>query len=235
MLAFYELVDPVTRSNRKIVQIPEQRFIQFQSDELVDPDTAAALLDAMRNAAGQDPETELAYVALIEGLGNAQEHAYPANRPPQVFPPVSRWWAAGSYDPAKHQLEFVVYDQGAGIPVTLPWQPFFPSVLRLCAPARTDADLIAAAIRYGHSRHVRAKAKLEKIKGRGNGLWTICALIPELKGSVVRIVSGHGEVTVRGHKHITKTEHSTPFCGTLLHWTLKLPPAPESPALVPVL
>jgi hypothetical protein len=143
-----------------------------------------------------------------------------------VGPYFKRWWAAGSYDPAEEVLQFAVYDRGVGIATTLPRQPFYESILRLTAPERTEADIIAGGIRYGRTRHKAAHRAGHPTKpGRGNGLWTICRIVEDLEGSFVRITSGKGEVEFHGRRDVRKKNHAEPLCGTLVEWILKLPPS----------
>ncbi|HEY5411967.1 MAG TPA: hypothetical protein VIJ94_14690 [Caulobacteraceae bacterium] len=225
MLGFYDLVEATARPD----ELPDAgpvKFVKFLSEELVQGRIADRLLDSLSDTAGRDPQRVYAYAALMEAINNVRNHAYPDDRIPSVFPAVPRWWAAGSYDTRTQTLQFVVYDQGVGIPATLPKRPFFQAVRRFCPPEFNDADVIAGAIRYGRSRFLsqrqsgRAEADGE---GRGNGLWAICKMIPELTGSSVRILSGHGEVTYSGKREVAKKVHDAPFCGTLIEWTLKLP------------
>ncbi len=230
-LGFYELVDAGGRtSDISDPQIGSLRFVPFVSEEEVTGQRADELLEALRNAAGQAPKREEAYSALVEAIGNVRGHAYPADAPPVIGPVCHRWWAAGAYDPILGVLQFAVYDRGVGIACTLPKQPFFSSILRLTAPERTDADVIAGAIRYGRSRHATERRKGNRIpQGRGNGLWTICQIVEELEGSYVRITSGRGSVEYHGKRDVRKKKYSNTFCGTLVEWTLKLPPEPPNP------
>lgn len=230
-LGFYELVKPVdTTAEFEPPAEGELRFVQFVSDELVNGIWAEQLLDALRDAAGAAPKRELAYGALLEAIGNVRGHAYPKDSPPDVIERVPNWWAAGAYDPKRGVLEFAVYDRGVGIPSTLPKQDFFASILRLTSPERTDADVIAGAIRYGRTRHSLSRRKGGHAPlGRGNGLWSICKIVEELEGSFVRISSERGEVEYHGRRDVRKKDHANPFTGTLVEWTLKLPPDLATP------
>lgn len=103
--------------------------------------------------------------------------------------------------------------------------------MRFCPPEFTDADLIRGGIRFGRSRFrasqrggaAPSKGRPEPGSGRGNGLWAICDMIEQLKGSHVRIVSGQGEVIYPGGRAVQKLDYANPFCGTLIEWNLKLP------------
>lgn len=209
------------------------RFVPFISGQRVQQSQARLLIDQLGSIAGQTPERSYIYNALVEAIKNVKHHAYPAGGGIDIMPSVSRWWAAGAYDPENDLLQFVVYDQGVGIPATLPKQSFWNSILRFCPPERSDADVIAGGIRYGRSRFMSmvkaegATGQPEPTSHRGNGLWAICHFIPQLEGSYVRIHSGRGEVVFSGRKNVVRKLHDSPFCGTLIQWNLKLPPLAE--------
>jgi hypothetical protein len=235
-LGFYSLVDARGRSaDAPVESTGGAKFVQFVSGQKVEQTVAKDLIDRLAAVAGRDPERQYVYAALVEAIKNVRHHAYP---PEELgagsLPTVSRWWAAAAFDPDKDLLQFVVYDQGVGIPTTLPRQPFINSVLRFCPPEWKDADLIAGGIRLGRtrfravgrSRFGEAGARApDPAEGRGNGLWTICHMIPQLQGSQVRIVSGRGEAVFAGGRAVSKLNHNNPFCGTLIEWNLKLPAA----------
>jgi hypothetical protein len=239
-LGMYNLVEAVGRTAEgPMVMTPPGalRFVQFHSGTKVEQREARKLIDSLKDAAGHEPEREYVYAALVEAIKNVKHHAYPdADEYLDRLPTVSTWWAAGAFDPDQQVLQFVVYDQGVGIPATLPRQTFFQSVRRLCPLEWNDADVIAGGIRYGRTRfrsggkEVTVQPRLDAgadskyaPSGRGNGLWAICHFIPQLEGSSVRIMSGHGEVVYSGGRAVTKVQHVNPFCGTLIQWTLKLP------------
>lgn len=231
-LGFYELVDAHGRTAESVYSVdsPDRlRFVQFLSGERVEQSEARKLIDSLRAACGQEPEKEYIYAALVEAIKNVKHHAYLGGDTADGIPSVSKWWVAGAYDPEHRLLQFAVYDQGVGIPKTLPKRPFFESVRRFCRPEFTDADVIAGGIRYSRTRFKsrgRPGANTDdddEQDGRGNGLWTICHFLKELDGSSVRIVSGRGEAISSGGRSVIRKDYNNPFCGTLIQWNLKLP------------
>lgn len=222
-LGLFTLVDVIRPEPAPRVS-GELKFVRFLSAQRLEKGLAKSLIADLRGLCGQDPEREYIYLALVEAIKNVRHHAYIHEQAGDI-PVVGRWWAAGAYDAAQGVLQFAVYDQGAGIPHTLPKRPFYQSVLRLSRPERTDADLIAGALRYGRSR-LRSTRVVDNDEGRGNGLWSICEFIPKGSGSSVRIASGKGEVIYDGGRVPHRIDYDNPFCGTLIEWTLKLPPVP---------
>ncbi len=59
--------------------------------------------------------------------------------------------------------------------------------------------------------------------GRGNGLWRMAKLVDGCPGSQVQIYSGLGRVIYSGPEQCEKSILPSKFCGTLIHWDLKLP------------
>jgi anti-sigma regulatory factor (Ser/Thr protein kinase) len=215
MLGFYDLVEAVGRTAPEApTPSGSLKFVQFVFAEVADGEFAEKLIEKLRAVGGETPDREAVYAALIEAILNVTQHAYP-DPAPSVVPRQRKWWAAGSFNEERQLLEFVVYDQGVGIPNTLPKRRFFEAILTLSAPERTDADLIEGAIEFGRTSTEQPE--------RGNGLWTICSLVKDLDGSIVRIHSGRGQLTYDHAGKTRKTVYANPFCGTLIQWSLRLP------------
>jgi len=214
-LGFYTFVQAAGRSGLEDQPISTGRqFVQFETGSEVRGAQARAIIESIASVAGSTPRREDIYSGLVEAMMNVNNHAY-LDRPPEVFSPVDSWWIAGSYEQATETLEFVVYDQGVGIPSRIPTDQTYFGFLRRFMKGSEDADLIEAAIELGRTS--------TDMPGRGNGLWTICRVAAELDGSSVRIQSGRGDVTYSSDGKITKTAYGNPFCGTLVQWTLRMP------------
>lgn len=229
-LGLQQLVGAKIRTGEHVENGSGLTFMPFISGELVHQQLARQLLDGLEAIGGRAPERAYIYTALVEAIKNVKHHAYPDDTLDRAVPSIPRWWAAAAYDPSAETLQFVVYDQGIGIPSTLPRRNIWKAVKEHCPAEFTDADVIVGGIAYGRSRFQTAKKSAKDAgpqglpSGRGNGLWAICRFIPEQTESFVRILSGRGEVTYRGHNAIDKSNHEHPFCGTLIQWNIKLPP-----------
>jgi len=214
-LGFYKLVKASVRTGGDPQGGFQVRFVPFVSASLVQGELIDDLIEQLKTAAGATPKRIATYGALLEAIKNVRNHAYPSDADLQLPPRVERWWGAGAYDPNERSLTFAMFDQGVGIPATLPKRQMWRDLLKLCPPEWTDADVIEGAIELGRT----STGRLE----RGNGLWTIVSLVRELPGSEVRILSGRGELTYRSDGTISKRLHANPFCGTLIEWSLILP------------
>lgn len=215
-LGFYTLVDASDRTADagEPDLTFDLKFVPFISGFEVEGEAADVLIKALAAAAGRTTRRFATYNALVEAMKNVKIHAYPDEALPSLVPVAHRWWAAGAYSPADQTLEFSMYDQGVGIPATLPRRDIWQAVKEWCPPEFNDADVIQGAIELGRSA--------SGLRERGNGLWTICRLVDELPGSQVRILSGRGELIYAGSDNMEKKLHDNPFCGTLIQWSLNL-------------
>ncbi|WP_152492625.1 hypothetical protein [Roseovarius sp. THAF27] len=171
------------------------------------------LLARAANILGQDP---LIYPALTEAAYNATLHAYPDDQPTEFPIPAKCWWATACWNIEGGVVKFIVYDQGVGIPATLPrskhWEQvraLFPQGLRV---ATADASrLIAAAIQFD-------RTSLEG--GHGKGLQDVVTPVDKTVGAKVRLLSGTGKVTYHNGGGVKLEDETLHIGGTLVEWTI---------------
>jgi hypothetical protein len=160
---------------------------------------------------------------LQEAMNNIQAHAYPVDIAPRLKPmPSMRWWIAGYRNATAREIVFMAYDQGVGIPCTLPRTFAETARAALAAVGRAlgdngatiDHHLLMAAMRIGRTSTGQAQ--------HGKGLNDFRRLIDssaEGAGSL-RVLSGHGAYLYTSRDG----EHSDPlsrlFDGTLIVWRL---------------
>lgn len=191
-----------------------RQTLRYQSGRTSDGKGVKELRQRLERLAGQPVGRRvLVYNAIAEALKNV-DHAYPRWFRSWPYPSSRRWWTSGFWDPSSRTVGLQLYDQGAGIPRTLPRQSQFPRLLRLLEPERNDSGLIAAAMEYGRTS--------TGLKGRGKGLAEMADWIESSQSGFLRILSGHGEVTYRPGGAITKRENDAAFDGTLVQWELSL-------------
>jgi anti-sigma regulatory factor (Ser/Thr protein kinase) len=159
--------------------------------------------------------------AIAEAMTNSVQHAYPETERPKYPWLEGTWWATGSYDSKRNILKVLVYDQGVGIPATLPrsrlWEKIAERLSRVPVVREfvtEDAALIEAAIEEGRSA--------TKADGRGLGLAEIVQLAEGRAGSHLRIISGKGEILVESGQSITRKSHNISLGGTLVEISLSL-------------
>jgi hypothetical protein len=186
----------------------------FQSDAEAAGAKARDLRDSIYEACEPPESTRRPiYDSLFEALLNAVQHAYPTGDAGDGLPGVRRWWAGALVDKKDGYLYFVVYDQGVGIPATLPARPWW-SILKGQLPELTDAAIIEGSLEYGRSG--------AGADGRGNGLWRMCALTDAFDEADVRFTSSRGQVDYVKGGSLQRVTLKSRFCGTLIRWRAKV-------------
>jgi hypothetical protein len=193
------------------------RFVRGRS---VRGEIGAALRDQIEKLCGKKigPRTTV-YEAISEAIANTR-HAYPKDV--SIWPRKAngQWWAAGTWNSATDVVSIQLYDQGVGIPATLPRSDHWSDVVRLMGlaerlhPERRDDQLISAALEVGRTSTGE--------KGRGKGLAEMSAWIDKLGNGFLRITSGRGSITYRANSPIIGVSQRAPFLGTLIEWEFGL-------------
>lgn len=182
------------------------------SSDLVEGPALEPILEFLRRVAqklGQDPSI---YPALTEAAYNATLHAYPDEEDFE-FPILAKtWWATAFWSVEEGVVKFMVYDQGVGIPQTLPRSQHWEQIRGwLGALAQDSSRLIEAALEADRS-------SLEG--GHGKGLKDVIAPIEHIPNSKVRILSGKGQVLYRNNETIERRDEQLHLGGTLIEWTI---------------
>jgi hypothetical protein len=192
----------------------DRKTLKFSCGRTSSGSDVTLLRKRLQELAGQPVGSRIAvYNAIAEALANIH-HAYPKWFRSWPYPLSRQWWTSGFWEPSSKTVGLQLYDQGAGIPATLPRQLQWPRLLKLLEPERTDAGLIAAAMEYGRTSTGQ--------QGRGKGLAEMADWIESSGSGFLRILSGRGEVTYRPGGRIAKRNFDANFDGTLVQWELSL-------------
>lgn len=214
----FELIGlPPQKAHAKEAAGPVVNVLKYRKGMLPDGAQADELRTALEHLCGEKFGPKIAVNgALCEAMTNSKHHAYPDDI--QWWPkrPSGHWWATGAWTPSNSTMHMMLYDQGVGIPATLPrsdhWASALPLLDRL-DPERTDAGLIEAALELRRTS--------TNIRGRGRGLHEMADWIDKTEAGFLRIWSGKGRVTYRPGHVVEKKNLSTPFCGTLVEWEVR--------------
>lgn len=199
-------------------------IVPFVSCHEADPTKAQELREGLLRHCATSDQVELGvYDCLVEAFSNAVQHAYREDVAGDGLPALGRWWAGGVIDKREGTLVLVVYDQGVGIPKTLPRRPFW-NVIAGRLPESTDDRIIEGALEYGRSG---AADQLEG--GRGNGLWRMCELTETFEYADVRFTSLKGQVLYAKGGRVERATLATRFCGTMVRWRATISAAEDSP------
>ncbi len=215
----FELLGIDARSTRSTVASgPRRQSLRFQTGTFHEGATADRFRSSLEELIGQPigPRRRV-YDAMSEAMTNVAHHAYPRDIELWPAPSRGRWWLGGSWLPDARIATVQIYDQGVGIPRTLPrsrhWSEVLPILGRIDRE-RTDAGMIEAAMDYGRTSTGQA--------GRGKGLAQMAEWISEAGNGSLRILSGKGSLTYLPGKRPIRRQLPVEFRGTLVEWEVHL-------------
>ena len=187
-------------------------YVKFRSGSKVD---GAAVEDLRRLDLApfvSVPKERLLFAAVTEAMTNVVHHAYhDSHRGPP------KWWLSAAHEAG--EVVILIYDQGAGIPKTLPLT--LGERMRDWIPEGVVAHE-GKLIEVAHNLSRSGTGQLH----RGRGLQRdVRRYIEAHEGQgMYRVVSGRGEYTVpagAGAKGRVQSRHR-PLQGTLIEWRFKL-------------
>lgn len=157
------------------------------------------------------------FEGLQEAVDNTISHAYDPSYKPKFAYAGHRWWAASCVDLGKERLRFFIFDQGAGIPFTLPRSSLYEGIrswLAEKAPslAPDDAYLLEAAFEVGRTR--------TGLTHRGLGLRKMTDVVRGFPTAYLRILSGRAELNHDDSGKIVKRSLPHHIGGTLIEWNM---------------
>ncbi|MBT43460.1 MAG: hypothetical protein CMF12_13165 [Idiomarina sp.] len=207
---------PELPQNKKISSV---KLIRYIKGTCGDNDKPRQLKAGIHNILGKDIQKwKFLHSGLSEAITNVSHHAYPA---PQFDNEPKNWYLTASFDENKRELKVSFYDQGVGIPRTLPsstMREYISKYLRRLKIGQHDAIMIRAALAYGRTRTHE--------DDRGKGLQDMLNFIRQTGHGYLSIISSKGlcKVDVSGTTESTKTERfSNALPGTLIIWNVSIP------------
>lgn len=196
------------------------KYVHFRSERRVEGKAIEDLrtLDLEPFFVDNVPNRRRLYAAVTEAMTNVVHHAY-QNKAGTILP---NWWLAASHNAQEGTVRILLYDQGEGIPRTLP-RKFGEGLLRQILQGRirlTDAGMIRAA----HELTRTASGQSH----RGHGLQRDVRKYAESVAcrSVYRVTSLRGQYTWERQpgQRAQESEHNytRSLPGTLIEWRLTL-------------
>jgi len=165
---------------------------------------------------------------LDEAITNVGHHAYPEGHP--ISDHDKNWYLTGAFDTKTNEMKIVFYDQGVGIPGSLPASKHWEKITKLLS----EWDLPMGQ-RWHHSTLIQGAMEHSRTRtdnlNRGKGLQDLLEFIKERGAGYLSIISGHGlcKYSIENGKERTKTEHfSSPVLGTLIIWKVTLGDKPKA-------
>lgn len=194
-----------------------QKALKFRVGKLAEGETADQLRAELEALCGENIGPRRAiYKALTEAMTNTRQHAYPNGMVGFPKRPPAKWWAGGSWSPDHNRVHVMIYDQGVGIPATLPRSKIWRQALDLLRGREeiSDAGLIDAAMELRRTQTAEP--------GRGKGFKDMTDWIDATGSGFFRVLSGRGQVTYKAGGKVEKRTLPAPFLGTLVEWEISL-------------
>ena len=196
-------------------------LVKYIKGKCGDNDKARTLKEEIRQIVGEKIlKWTFLHSGLTEAITNVTHHAYPDKN---LFSESSKtWYLSASYDRSTKILKVVFYDQGIGIPKSLPaskiWEKVVSSLSVIpLADRMKDAMLLKAAVQISRTS--------TGAPDRGRGLQDLLEFIKQRKDGYLSILSLKGlyKFMMNDGKETTKTEHfKNKILGTLIIWSVRL-------------
>ena len=219
-MGFFDLLQvPVRRRDED--DRSNTKYIRFRSGTHVEGKAIEDLrtLDLVPFFGDSVPKRRKLYAAVAEAMTNVVHHAYQNQTRSRTIRP--NWWLSASHNVEAGEIRILLYDQGTGIPRTLP-KRFGERVQQILPEGlwSTDAEMIRAA------HDLTRTASGERHRGHG--------LQRDVRGYVesVECVSAYRVTSLRGQyswqrgpdgrSHESTHNYGRPLLGTLIEWRLTL-------------
>jgi hypothetical protein len=215
-MGYFELLDipkpPTCGATNNVTFV---KFIRGTSDVRDKGKLAKELRVRIEGIVGAGIKGLFLFDELSEAITNVGQHAYlpttPLNRKKQ-------WWLSASYDRSERKLVVIFYDQGEGIPNTLPikWASF--ESVKAAFNTMTDSQKIAAAMEYGRTSTFHRE--------RGKGLQNLVEFARAYDQGTLSVYSLSGlfriTPTQQHSRAAIQRDHQRSIGGTLIEWSVKL-------------
>ena len=155
---------------------------------------------------------------LSEAIVNVSHHAYPKKC---GYAEMNKnWYLTASFNTSKKELKVVFYDQGIGIPKSLPASDLWEKALEFLsifpiAERKKDEVLLKAAVELDRTRTEESD--------RGKGLPDLMEFIRQRGDGYISILSLKGlfKLEIKNGVELIKCEHfEHPVTGTLIIWSV---------------
>ena len=159
---------------------------------------------------------------LSEAITNVTHHAYPEKYGFQDDD--KNWYLTGGYNKGNNELKIIFYDQGIGIPKSLPASEFWEVVAKVL-------DKLPLGTRFQDEVMLKAAVELNRTStgdvDRGKGLPDLLQFIKQRGGGYLSILSGHALYkytlnAAEGGGRVKSERFVDPIKGTLIIWKVVL-------------
>ena len=224
-LGFFDLFENNPFKEKKPETNSRIRHVRYIKGSCGDPQQHRTLRKSLKDIVGEEIQKyTFLKSGLDEAITNVVQHAYPNVLENALSEQCDhkKWYLTGGYDTETKGLKIAFYDQGVGIPKTLPSSKFGEAMLEHFSfidlvERKKDEVLLKAAMEY------RRTSTLET--DRGKGLSDLLQFVKQRGGGYLSILSRHGlyKFSIEDGEEIEKSERlPLPMQGTLIIWKINL-------------
>jgi hypothetical protein len=191
-------------------------IVKFLKGACKDVDKAKLLREKIEELVGSRIKRPPLFQALSEAITNVTHHAYPEKQKNNKF-----WYMTASFCSTKRELKVAFYDQGIGIPSSLPKSSLWErakSFMNNHDLFNDHPSLIKAAVEMGRTKTDESN--------RGKGLQDLLDFIKQYGDGYMSILSQRGlyKFECKNRKsYIKKESLNYPIMGTLIIWSVIVP------------
>ncbi|HLF96298.1 MAG TPA: hypothetical protein VI457_04065 [Methylococcaceae bacterium] len=203
--------DGAARHNRKIVKYIKGRCGDDQKTRVLKENITQIVGNKIK-------KWTFLHSGSSEAIVNVSHHAYPKEN---GYSEIDKnWYLTASYNTIKRELKVVFYDQGIGIPKSLPASDLWEKALEFLsifpiAERKKDEVLLKAAVELDRTRTEESD--------RGKGLPDLLEFIRQRCDGYLSILSLKGlfKLEIKGGVETVRSEHfEHPVNGTLIIWSV---------------
>lgn len=214
-LGFYKLLS--LREPESSIDLQNQRFIQMRTGvrakgQIIDELERVVFSDVVRF----DIQAGKAlFRGLSEAMTNVARHAYDTEFEQSLPVKRGQWWMAGYWNRDRHEIMAFMYDQGVGIPTTLPktHKEQVGILRRVLGRSTSDADLVKLSMQLGETRTAAPQ--------HGKGMADLKRLVELAREGHLRVLSGKGRYLYARKddaSHERNDDLVNPVNGTFIEW-----------------
>ncbi|MBO2902317.1 hypothetical protein J5H42_16325 [Aeromonas dhakensis] len=225
-LGFFELFENKPKKTHTGQSTPSHlNFVKYFRGDCSDSEKARKNKVELRTqisdlVGSKVPKWTILHSGLSEAVTNVTHHAYPDN----VETNDKSWYLTGSYNTNTKEMMISFFDQGVGIPNSLPDSKIWEKVLSYFASTG-----VSIAEQKKHETLLKAAVSLDRTRtgqnDRGKGLQDLLEFIRQRAEGSLSIMSYYGAYqcnVISGKEHVSTASFSRPLCGTLITWCVTL-------------
>jgi hypothetical protein len=224
-LGFFELfnISVLDGYENKSEYTQESKVVKYIKGHTGDLAKTRFLKDQIRLIVGEEVNKWVFLnTGLSEAITNVTHHAYPIDDNGSFAAKDKTWYLTGSFNASSKELKVVFYDQGIGIPKSLPASDVWERALKYLAKfslleQKRDSTMLKAAVELSRTSTGEAD--------RGKGLQDLLEFVKQRGDGYLSIISHRGlyKYTVSGGASTVKSGHfGNPIRGTLIIWQTTL-------------